>query len=288
MAQLCHDQQCLISNHTILLQEAVGSQIEAAYRNTTLKQERGKQIEAIKQEAHRMFDSTAESDLPLLKTAVDAVAASLGGLGGLGASSSKPDQAPGSADEDSDEEEVVDDTLKTTLAKNAVELLPEAQKSPGSAQQRQNPDESPSVPPPEAAEATTSGRADDDAAESGSGAGALLVSRALKVVLPDLASFLWDMPSPASLSAVTLQSTSPLLILCHCMLTTNKRQIINLPYRLCSTQYPSQHAGHTALHIAPTTMCTCSWHTHRYKSFLSSLVTQLLVLCKLLIHVHNV
>ena len=165
----------------MLLQEAVGSQMEAAYRNTTLKQERGKQIEAIKQEAHRMFDSTTESDLPLLKTAVDAVAASLGGLGGLGASSSKPDQAPGSADEDSDEEEVVDDTLKTTLAKNAVELLPEAQKSPGSVQQSQKPDDSPSVSPPEAAEASTSGRTDDDAAESASGASALLVSRALKV-----------------------------------------------------------------------------------------------------------
>lgn len=157
------------------MQDAIGAQIEAAYKNTMLKQERGKQIAAIREEAHRLFDSTVEAELPLLGTAVNAVAASLGGLGGLGASSSKPEQAPDSSDK---EEEVDDDTLRTTLAKNAADFLPEAQR-----QQKEKVDQTlvPSVAPPEEAETRSRAAGSDGVKEDSSRATALQVTRALKV-----------------------------------------------------------------------------------------------------------
>lgn len=163
-----------------MLQEAIGPQIEAAYKNTSLKQERGKQIEAIKVEAHRMFDSASEQGVPLLKSAVNVVAASLGGLGGLGASTSKPDGSPESIDEQGTKE-FVDDTLSANLAKSATDFLPEATKrEAGNAQQDDQVNQMPSVPPPDDAEASTSGRSEAES-EQEAGATALQVSRAIKV-----------------------------------------------------------------------------------------------------------
>lgn len=185
---------CLDHTCALLVQEAIGPKIEAAYKNTTLKQERGKQIEAIKQEAHRLFDSASEQDLPLLKTAVDAVASSLGGLGGLGASSSKPEIAPDSTDDD-DEEEVVDDTLKTNLAKNAIDFLPEGSQQRAASQQAQisGQESVPSIPPPDDAEVSTSGRNEADGVQEAA-ATALQVSRAIKVSYCSHADLLSHLP----------------------------------------------------------------------------------------------
>lgn len=72
------------------MQAAVGSRFEEVYRNTQLKQERGIQQEAIREEVFQAFAGSQSSESELVATALGAAAASLGGVGGLGPSTSKP------------------------------------------------------------------------------------------------------------------------------------------------------------------------------------------------------
>ncbi|KAL3136300.1 hypothetical protein ABBQ32_007306 [Trebouxia sp. C0010 RCD-2024] len=72
------------------IQAAMGSRFEEVYRTPQLKQERGMQIEAIREEVFQAFAAHQRPESELVSTAIGAAAASLGGVGGLGPSTSKP------------------------------------------------------------------------------------------------------------------------------------------------------------------------------------------------------
>lgn len=146
-------------------------QFEGVYKDTHLKQERGKQVEAIREEVFQAFAVGGDTTSDLMATAIGAAAASLGGLGGLGPSTSNPEPNP-SADPVIGEEDEGD----------ASDSPGEAPKDPIDVTVKSNSVSSkidmPSVPPPDKAEeqqASSSGQDSiaDPIIQTGIGAAAL-------------------------------------------------------------------------------------------------------------------
>ena len=125
---------CALDN----LQAAVGSRFEDVYRNTHLKQERGIQVEAIREEVFRAFAGSQTVESELVATALGAGAASLGGVGGLGSSTSKPPAYLDANAKDTDDIAVEPPTDQTDTAAKDITAS-----SIG---------DMPSVPPPDKAE----------------------------------------------------------------------------------------------------------------------------------------
>ena len=130
------------------MQAAVGSRFEEVYRNTQLKQERGIQQEAIREEVFQAFAGGQSSESELVATALGAAAASLGGVGGLGPSTSKP---PAFLDVNAKSGEETDDIVVDAPADSTDKSAKETTASTIG--------DMPSVPPPDRAE-------DEEAASS--------------------------------------------------------------------------------------------------------------------------
>ena len=135
------------------MQESVGSRFEDVYKNTHLKQERGMQIEAIREEVFQAFagEQVAETS-DLVATAIEAAAASLGGVGGLGPSNSNPggiDLVP-----EEDDEEESDDSIPEAPVSPIDVAAKRSGASSGS--------DMPSVPPPDKAEEQQAGPSGQD------------------------------------------------------------------------------------------------------------------------------
>ena len=123
------------------MQAAVGSRFEEVYKHTQLKQERGIQQEAIREEVFRAFAGGQNAESELVATALGAAAASLGGVGGLGSSTSKP---PAYLDIDAKAGEEADDAAVDAPTDSSDKAAKEtAASSTG---------DMPSVPPPDSAE----------------------------------------------------------------------------------------------------------------------------------------
>lgn len=136
------------------MQESVGSRFEGVYKNTHLKQERGMQIEAIREEVFQAFagEQISSETSDLMATAIEAAAASLGGVGGLGPSNSNPSNIDPVPEEDSEEES--DDTIPEA----PVSPIDVAAKRSGAS----NGSDMPSVPPPDKAEDQQAGPSGQD------------------------------------------------------------------------------------------------------------------------------
>ena len=138
-----------------------GPRFEQVYRSTALKQERGAQIEAIREEVFQAFaghKKSAESDL--MATAIQAAAASLGGVGGLGPSTSNPDLSPTGQDPASDDEDEELDYIDPASTSNQTDNA-EITTTTTAAATADTRDDMPSIPPPDKAE-------EEDTSPSGS------------------------------------------------------------------------------------------------------------------------
>ena len=142
-------QQQLVKAFTFFLQAAVGSRFEEVYKNTQLKQERGIQQEAIREEVFQAFAGGQNAESELVATALGAAAASLGGVGGLGPSTSKP---PAYLDVNAKAGAETDDIVVEAPADPTDKAAQETTAS--------SIGDMPSVPPPD--------RAEDEAPESSS------------------------------------------------------------------------------------------------------------------------
>ena len=119
----------------------MGSRFEEVYKNTQLKQERGIQQEAIREEVFQAFAGGQDAESELVATALGAAAASLGGVGGLGPSTSKP---PSYLDANAKAAEETDDTVVDAPADLTDKAAEETTAS--------SIGDMPSVPPPDRAE----------------------------------------------------------------------------------------------------------------------------------------
>ena len=123
------------------MQAAVGFRFEEVYRNTQLKQERGIQQEAIREEVFLVFAGRQSSVSYLGATALGGAAASVGGVGGLGPSTSKP---PAFLDVNAKSSEETDDIVVEAPADPTDKSAKETTASTIG--------DMPSVPPPDRAE----------------------------------------------------------------------------------------------------------------------------------------